>query len=430
MSSRRSTMSRREFTAAVGALAPSLAMATAGGPLVLGTRVHAAQPTAAAAIGPLGAQILPPGIRSRFVDGVNGLRMHVLEAGYETPGRPGILLIHGFPELAYSWRRIMGPLAAAGYHVFAPDMRGYGRTSPTPVNYDDDLRPYGTVNRIKDMLALVSAMGHRSLPAVFGHDMGSPLAGWCALARPDVFRSVVMMSAPFGGAPALPFNTANAKPAALVPAPNPNAIYDELAKLSPPRKHYQRYYQTREANANMWKPPQGLVAFFRAYYHAKSADWKQNNPQPLAARTAAEWAKLPRYYVMDLDKGMAEQVAADMPAAAEVAANKWLPDAELAVYAEEYGRTGFQGGLNGYRGAPGGEDLQLFAGKTLDVPSSFISGKQDWGTYQNPGSLERLEKQITTKYRGTHLLDGAGHWVQQEQASALSKLLVDFLRNQ
>ena len=363
------------------------------------------------------------------MDAVNGLRMHVLEAGYETPGRPGILLIHGFPELAYSWRKLMPPLAAAGYHVFAPDMRGYGRTSPAPVNYDDDLRPYGTVNRIKDMLALVSAMGHRSLPAVFGHDQGSPLAGWCALARPEVFRSVVMMSAPFGGAPTLPFNTANT-PAAPTPAGNPNAIYDELAKLSPPRKHYQRYYQTREANLNMWPPKQGMLAFFRAYYHAKSADWKQNNPQPLAARTAAEWAKLPRYYVMDLDKGMAEQVAADMPTAAEIAANRWLPDAELAVYAEEYGRTGFQGGLNGYRGAPGGDDLQLFAGKTLDVPASFISGKQDWGTYQNPGSLERLEKQITTNYRGTHLLDGAGHWVQQEQAAALSTLLIDFVKKE
>jgi pimeloyl-ACP methyl ester carboxylesterase len=421
MSSRRPILTRREFTAAVGALAP-LAIASRAG--------ASQQPAATGPIGPLSARLLPPGIRSRFVDGVNGLRMHVLEAGYETPGRPGILLIHGFPELAYSWRKIMGPLAAAGYHVFAPDMRGYGRTSPTPVNYDDDLRPYGTVNRIKDMLALVSAMGHRSLPAVFGHDQGSPLAGWCALARPDVFRSVVMMSAPFGGAPALPFNTANAKPSAPASAPDPNAIYDELAKLSPPRKHYQRYYQTRDANANMWKPPQGLLAFLRAYYHAKSADWKQNHPQPLAARTAAEWARLPRYYVMDLDKGMAEQVAADMPTAAEIAANQWLPDGELSVYAEEYGRTGFQGGLNGYRGAPGGEDLQLFAGRTLDVPSSFISGKQDWGTYQNPGALPRLEKQIATKYRGTHLIDGAGHWVQQEQSATLAALLLEFLKKE
>jgi pimeloyl-ACP methyl ester carboxylesterase len=236
-----------------------------------------------------------------------------------------------------------------------------------------------------------------------------------------------MMSAPFGGAPALPFNTANTA-AASAPQASPDAIYAELAKLTPARKHYQRYYQTREANADIWHPPQGLHAFLRAYYHMKSADWTQNDPRPLAARTAAEWAKLPRYYVMDLDKTMAEQVASEMPAAAQIAANRWLPDSELRVYTEEYGRTGFQGGLNGYRGSPGNDDLLLFAGRTIDVPSSFISGKQDWGTYQNPGALERLEKTLTTNYRGTHLIDGAGHWVQQEKPAELVRLLLDFLR--
>ncbi len=230
------------------------------------------------------------------------------------------------------------------------------------------------------------------------------------------------MSAPFGGAPALPLSTT--RPA----SPAPDTIYDDLAKLTPPRKHYQRYYQTREANENSWHPPQGLHAFLRAYYHMKSADWKGNHPAPLAARTASEWAKLPRYYVMDLAKGMAEQVAAEMPSAAEIAANRWLTEAELDVYAEEYGRTGFQGGLNGYRGSPSDVDLQVFAGRTIDMPSTFMGGKSDWGVYQNPGALDRLEKTVTTKYKGTHLVDGAGHWVQQEQPAVLSRLLVEFLR--
>ena len=84
----------------------------------------------------------------------------------------------------------------------------------------------------------------------------------------------------------------------------------------------------------MWKAPQGVHAFLRAYYHMKSADWKQNKPFPLASRTAGEWAKLPRYYVMDLDKGMAETVAPEMPSAAEIAACKWLPDDELRVYSD------------------------------------------------------------------------------------------------
>ena len=144
----------------------------------------------------------------------------------------------------------------------------------------------------------------------------------------------------------------------------------------------------------MWHPPQGIHAFLRAYYHMKSADWKQNQPAPLAARTAAEWAKLPRYYVMDLDKGMAETVAAEMPSAAEIAANRWLPDAELNVYSEEYGRTGFQGGSTAIARIDGDADLQLFSGRTIDVPSMFIGGKSDWGVYQNPGALERLEKML------------------------------------
>lgn len=324
----------------------------------------------------------------------------------------------------------MRPIAAAGYHVIAPDVRGYGRTSGTDVRYDDDLAPFRTLNQVRDMLGLISAFGYRSVAAVIGHDQGSPLAAWCALVRPDVFRSVTMMSAPFGGPPALPFNTADAPASAAASAPA-DSIYDELAALRPARKHYQRYYTTREANENMWHASQGIHAFIRAYYHMKSADWKQNQPAPLAARTANEWAKLPRYYVMDLDKGMAETVASEMPSAAAIAACKWLPDEELRVYSTEYGRTGFQGGLEGYRTGSSGRftaEQQLFSGRTIDVPSMFIGGKSDWGVYQNPGALERMQRVACTRMLATHLVDGAGHWVQQEQPDATSKLLVEFLQ--
>src|SRR6188508_586283 len=136
---------------------------------------------------PYSQSMLPAGIRSRFVSGINGLTMHVLEAGFETGGRPLVLMLHGFPELAYSWRKVMLPIAAAGYHVIAPDQRGYGRTSGTDVKYDDDLAPFRTLNQVRDVLGLVSALGHRSVAAVIGHDQGSPLAGWCAVARPDIF---------------------------------------------------------------------------------------------------------------------------------------------------------------------------------------------------------------------------------------------------
>src|SRR5947208_14566226 len=106
--------------------------------------------------------------------------MHLLEAGFERDARPGarpcVLLVHGFPELAYSWRKVMLPIAAAGYHVVAPDLRGYGRSGGTGVTFDDDLSPWRTLNEVTDMVALVSALGYRSVAGVVGHDFGSPVA--------------------------------------------------------------------------------------------------------------------------------------------------------------------------------------------------------------------------------------------------------------
>jgi pimeloyl-ACP methyl ester carboxylesterase len=415
------SMTRRQLLGAIGVLGSTALV-----------RRAAAQPPAAppADVGPLPASVLPRGVRARFVNTVNGIRMHVLEAGYDGARRPAVLLVHGFPELAYSWRKVMLPIAAAGYHVIAPDLRGYGRSGGTAVKFDDDLGPWRTLNEITDMVALVSAFGYRSVAAVVGHDFGSPVAAWCSVARPDMFRSTVLMSAPFAGAPAFPFNTADAASPTAAPAPA-DTIYDELAKLSPPRKHYQRYYSTREANDNMWHAAQGLHAFLRAYYHMKSADWTANHPAPLAARTAAEWAKLPRYYVMDLGKGMAETVAPEMPPASAIAANRWLPDEELRVYSTEYGRTGFQGGLQSYRVGSSGRfnsDLQVFAGRTIDQPSMFIAGRSDWGAYQNPGALERMQKSACTRMVGVQFVDGAGHWVQQEQPERVSALVVEFLQ--
>jgi hypothetical protein len=112
---------------------------------------------------------LPSSIRSRYVDDITGLRMHVLEAGFETKGRPCVLLLHGFPELAFSWRKVMPALAEAGYHVIAPDQRGYGRTTGWDGNYDGDLASFRFPNLVRDALGLVSAFGYRSVDAVIGH---------------------------------------------------------------------------------------------------------------------------------------------------------------------------------------------------------------------------------------------------------------------
>ena len=378
----------------------------------------------------LEAAALAPGIRSRFVPEINGLRVHMLEAGFEAKGRPLVLLLHGFPELAYSWRKIMLPLAAAEFHVVAPDLRGYGRTIGWDADYDGDVAPFRIMNAVRDALGLVSALGYREVALVAGHDFGASIAAWCALVRPDVFLSLALMSAPFAGPPVLPFDTENNPPQQASPEVN---IHDELAKLARPRKHYQWYYSTRPANADMWHCPQGVHAFLRGYFHYKSADWTNNKPFPLQSWSAAELAKMPTYYIMDLHKNMAETVAAEMPSAAQIAACRWLPENELVVYAGEYERTGFQGGLQWYRRGTGGIDtaeLQLFSRRTIDVPSMFIAGKSDWGTYQRPGNFERMQRSVCTRMLGCHLIDGAGHWVQQEQPEGVSALLTEFLRQQ
>src|SRR4029077_20065448 len=302
---------------------------------------------------PYGNGTLPAGVRSRHIANVNGMTVHTLEAGYETPGRPLVLLMHGFPELAYSWRKVMPALADAGYHVVATDQRGYGRTTGWDDSYDADPDAFRILNMTRDAIGLVFALGYRSVAMVVGHDAGAPVAAWSALIRPDIFRSLTIMSSPFEGAPSLPFATASgetkkgdtangeskkgdtasgdAANGALLP---PRAITDdeldaELAKLTPPRKYYQNYQRTRGAGDDMLHAPQGLHAFFRAYYFYKSADYKGNHPHPLKARTAEEMAQIPNYYVMEKDKGMAATVAPLMPSADYIANCKWLTEAEV-----------------------------------------------------------------------------------------------------
>jgi len=375
--------------------------------------------------GPAGALPLPAGIRQRTLPGINGLTVNVLEAGYESPGRPAVLLLHGFPDLAYSWRKTMLPLAAGGYHVIAPDARGYGATTGWDGSYDGDVASFRTHAHARDALGVVAALGHRSVHAVVGHDFGSMVAAYCALVRPDVFRSLVMVSFPFDGPPAIPFATADQPP-----APEAPSLAEQLAALPRPREDSMAWFGTPGANDDMLHAPQGLPAFLRAYHHVKSADWPGNHPHPLATGSAAELATLPTYYIMDKGIGMAATVAPDMPSPAAVAANRWLPEDELAVYAAAFAGTGFQGGLNWFRchtGAIGRSEIELFAGRSIDVPSAFIAGAADWGTYRKLCAVDRMRTTACSHMRGVHLVEGAGHWVQQEQPERFNTILSKFL---
>ena len=138
---------------------------------------------------------------------------------------------------------------------------------------------------------------------------------------------------------------------------------------------------------------------------------------------------MPTYYVMDLGKTMSETVAPFQPSTAVALACKWLTEPELGVYTEEYGRTGFQGALQAYRVYSDPDlnaELRLFSGKTIDVPSLFIGGKSDWGTYSAPGALDLMRTKAATRMSGIVLIDGAGHWIQQEQAIGPGELLLAF----
>ena len=350
--------------------------------------------------------------------------MHVLEAGYEHGRRPGLVLVHGFPELAYTWRKQLLPLARLGFHVIAPDLRGFGRSVTTPVGYDDDLLPYSMMNRVSDVLGLVRALGHEKVAAVVGHDWGGPTAAWCARLRPDVFQSVVSMSTPFFGAGSLPLNSAN-QPKHMDPAEEAK-LYD-LSALSPPRKHYQNYFTTREANNDLWRAPQGVHALLRAQYYFKGADWKGNRPFRLRSWAAAELAKMPKYYIMDLDKSYAQTMAAEMPTNEQIAVCSWMKESELRVFSTEFIRTGFQGGLNSYRIDAVAGDLSTFSDRTIDVPALYIAGASEWGAFQAPGALEDM-KNVCSRLLGARFVQGAGHSIPEEQSAAVNGLLNDFLR--
>jgi pimeloyl-ACP methyl ester carboxylesterase len=359
---------------------------------------------------------LHQGIRSRRIEGVNGLSMHILEAGDAAPDARVVLLLHGFPELAYSWRKLMPLLAARGYRVIAPDQRGYGATTGWDTDYDGDLASFRFSHLVRDILALLAALECQRVTAVVGHDFGSPVAAWCALLHPDVFGSVALLSAPFPGPPR--------------PRPDPWPQIDAaLAALDPPRKHYQRYYATREANADMLASPQGLSAFLRAYFHSKSHDWPHNHPHALKSWRAEDLAVLPRYYLMDLNKGMAATVADMAPSLLDIQACSWLTDAELGVYVREFARTGFQGALNWYRNSfePAAvAELQTFHGRRIEVPACFIAGRSDWGIYQSPGALQTMASACVS-FDGPYFIEQAGHWVQQEQPERVDAVLGEFL---
>jgi len=268
---------------------------------------------------------LPPLLSEKYIrSSASELSYHILEAGVK--GDPLVLLVHGFPELSYSWRKIMPGLAKAGYYTVALDQRGYGRTTGWDTSsFDDvDLGTFSVTNLVRDLVVLVNALGYRQVDCIVGHDFGSVTASLCALTRPDFFQKVVLMSHPFKGSPTLPFNVSSE-----TKSTPQRDVHHDLASLPTPRKHYKWYYSTRDANSEM-AASNGLHEFLRGYFYLKSADWIGNNPRPLEAWTAEELAKMPLYYIMPLDSGMRDSVEKELDSGVNESL-RWLSDAELEV---------------------------------------------------------------------------------------------------
>src|SRR5690242_2382041 len=190
-------LSRRELLARASLLGAVTVTAAAR------ARAEVTSQSVYANVGPYGGNTLPAGVRVRLVPNVNGLTVNMLEAG--TQGRPLVLLLHGFPNLGYSWRKVMPAFADGGYYVVAPDCRGFGRTVGWDRSFDADPTPLLTLNMVRDQIALVYALGYRKAEMVVGHDQGQLMATYAAIVRPDMFLRLTTVSGQGAAPPSFPF---------------------------------------------------------------------------------------------------------------------------------------------------------------------------------------------------------------------------------
>ncbi len=418
-------LSRREFLAGASALG-GVAIASAASTQITTIAPYDKLP-------PYGNNTLPAGVKPRLVPNVNGLTVNMLEAG--TQGRPLVVLLHGFPNLGYSWRKVMPAFADAGYYVVAPDCRGYGRTVGWDKSFDADPTPFLTLNMVRDQVALVNALGYRKAELIVGHDQGQLIATYAAIVRPDMFARLTTVSSAGGAPPSFPFAGTERKPAYTAAE-----LDAEFAKLNPPRRDYQEYWASTQADEDMKHMPQSMSDFFRAFYYMKGGEFPGNQnltplrPMPTAREAAAENARMPEYYVMRRDRGMPATMVAFMPSKEYIVNCKWFTQAECDVYGQEYDASGWTGALHNYRhrrtafAANIAEQL-TFSGRTIDVPAQFVAGPRDWGAKRRAGGGEGAGKTGSAEVNGVELVDRAGPWPQEEQPEIVSEQLIGFLKS-
>jgi pimeloyl-ACP methyl ester carboxylesterase len=311
-------------------------------------------------------------VRERTVT-TNGVELHVLEAGEGTP----VVLAHGFPELAYSWRHQLPALAAAGCRVIAPDQRGYGRSTRP-----DAVEDYDIEHLTGDLCGLLDALGEER--AIFvGHDWGSLVVSNLVLLAPDRVSAIVNMSVPF--VPRAP----------MPPIETMRAVFADAF-------FYMVYFQEPGvADADL------------------GADTATTMRRLLAGVSVRDGqAPDPTAFAND-GRGFVERMAEPE------ALPEWLTQDELDHYVAEFSRTGFTGGINWYRNMDRNWSLtERIAGATVAVPSLFIGGRNDPVLMMVP---PESNLHLLTDHRGNVLVDDAGHWVQQEKADEVNAALVAFI---
>ncbi|MFD3455115.1 alpha/beta fold hydrolase [Streptomyces sp. NPDC058691] len=322
---------------------------------------------------------MPGQVQHTYVT-VNGVRLHVAEQGEG----PLVVLLHGFPESWYSWRHQMGPLAAAGYRVAAPDQRGYARSEQPRA-----VEEYSLLHLTGDVIGLVDALGEERAVLV-GHDWGAPVAWATAMMRPDVVRAVAGLSVP----PVLP--------GGMTPPSVTRKTFGE--------GFYQIGFQEPGvADAALARDP---AATFRRILSGGSGENPANDPP-------GPWIVPDGGTLLDT-----------MPEPQRLP--DWLSQEDIDVFAGDYGRHGaraFTGGLNWYRNIERNwELLAAFRGRRIEVPALYIGGDRDMviGLRGPDATLRTVEEAAPRLWRGL-ILPGCGHWTQQERPDEVNRQLLDFL---
>jgi pimeloyl-ACP methyl ester carboxylesterase len=344
------------------------------------------------------------GISSRVVR-AHGHRVHLLEAG----SGPLVLFVHGFPELAYSWRHQLSAVAEAGYHGVAVDQLGYGRSSK-PVLPES----YRVTELIRTLIATIEALGEQTA-VIVGHDWGAPLAWAAAWTHPEIFTSVVALSVPFSGRGQV------ALPGSVHGELSPSEVERLIA--GPDLVLYQEYL--KQPAIPELEIEEDVRAFLTNLYFTSSAD--AGGPPIVGA---------------DVHAPLDERVAAlrDSPLCLRPGARfrdglltpealpAWLPQEDLDVAVAEFERTGFTGALNNYYRALdlNWEVLAPWVGRPVTVPALFVTGDRD-ATMMWIGEAIACMETAVPDLRGTIVYDRCGHWTQQERRAEFNRDLLAFL---